>query len=113
MSAPINEGVNTTETGDETHNLTGHELGGVYSTSSKLSTPVTSENIVRQIKAATGPLNKKLEQLCELMKEIRQASPKCNEETAGLIQARRGPTAKGLTKILCIVQIDDEKSLTV
>ena len=44
------------ETGDETHELTGHESGDVNSASSSLSTPVTSAEVARQLKAATAPL---------------------------------------------------------
>ena len=61
MSVPFIEGVKTTETGDETHRLTGQEPGEVDSAGSILSTPVTSEEVARQIKTATDPLTEQLE----------------------------------------------------
>ena len=79
MSSPIVIGVRPNETGDETHSLTGQEPDDVNSCSSGLSTPVTSEEVARQVKAATDPLTKQLERLCEPMKELRQVPPKCNE----------------------------------
>ena len=85
MSTPIDEGVSIYETGNETHSLTGHEPGDVDSASSSLSTPVTSEEVARQINAATDPLTKQLERLCVLMKELQQVPPNCNEKTTGLI----------------------------
>ena len=47
MSTPIDEGVNTTETGDETHSSTCHKIGDVNSASSSLSTPLKSEEVAR------------------------------------------------------------------
>ena len=88
-SAQIDEGVNTTETGLATHSLTGHEPRDVNSASSSLSTlstPITSEELARQIKTATDLLTKQLQQLCCLMKVLRQVPPKRNKETPGLIQ---------------------------
>ena len=97
MSDPISERVNTTETGDETRSPTGHESGGVNNDGSYLSSPVTSEEVARQIKAATDPLTKQFERLCDIMKELRQAPSKRNEETAGLIQRSSRAPAIGST----------------
>ena len=57
-STPINEGVSKNYTSDETYSLTGHEPGEVNSLSSSSSTPITSEELVRQIKAAADPLTR-------------------------------------------------------
>ena len=70
MSDPSSEGVSTTETGDETHSLTGHEPKDVNRAVSSLCTPVTSEEVAKQIRAATDVLTKKLEWLDDLMKEL-------------------------------------------
>ena len=86
MSTPIDEGVNTSETGDETHSLTGREPGEVNNASSRLGTPVTSEEVDRQMKAATNPLTRQLERLCD---------PKRDEKTSGLIQ---GPLSALISK---------------
>ena len=87
MSNPIIDGVTTIETNDETHSLTDQELQDVNSAGSSLGTHVTSEEVVRQIKAATDPLSKQIKQQCDLMRELHQASAKRNEETGGLIQS--------------------------
>ena len=63
MRGPILEGVNTIETGDETHSLSGHEPEVVRSAASNLSIPVTAEEVARQINTATDPLTKQLERL--------------------------------------------------
>ena len=86
MSNPIKEGVNINETNDETHNLTGHELRDVSSADGIISVPVTSEEVTRQIKAATNPLTKQLDRLCDLMKELRQASAERNEDRSKALQ---------------------------
>ena len=86
MSPPIVEALSSKETGDQTHSLNGHEPEDVNRASSSLSTPVTSEEVGRQIKAATVPLTKQLEQICDLMKELRQFPLNRKEETTGLIQ---------------------------
>ena len=85
-NTPKDERVSTKGTGDETHSLTGHEPDDVNSSSSSLSSTVTSEDVVRQIKAATYLLTIQLERLWDLMKELRQLNWKRNEETTGLIQ---------------------------
>ena len=85
MSDPISEGVNTTETGDETQSLTGQEPGDVNSTGINLSAPVTSWEVTRQIRATIDAPTKQLECLCKLMKEFRQGPSKSNKDTSGLI----------------------------
>ena len=93
MSTPIVDGVNTSKTSDETHSLSGREPEGFGSAASKSSTAVTPEEVAIQIKAVTDPLTRQLEWLCDLMKELRQALSKRNEENSGL----RGLTALHLT----------------
>ena len=85
MSTPIDDGVNTNETGDETHSSAGHEPWVVTSASSCLSTPVTSEEVSRQIKTATYQLTNQFKQHFDLMKELQKVPPKRNEETNGLV----------------------------
>ena len=65
MSASIVEWVNTSGTGNETHSLSGHEPDGFGSAVSNLSTLVRSEEVARQIKAATGSLTRQLKLLCD------------------------------------------------
>ena len=91
MSAPIAEGVNTTGTVDETHNLGSHELEDVSSAASNLSALVTSEKVARQIKAASDRLARQLERLCGLMKKLRQAPTRRNEEIFGVTQGPSKP----------------------
>ena len=54
----MSDGVNTNETNNETRCMTDHELGDVNSASRNRITPIKSEEIVRQIKAAPDPLTK-------------------------------------------------------
>ena len=61
MSDPNSEGADTSETGDETHSLTGHEPGDVDCASRSLSTPAISAEIARQIEATTDYLTKQLD----------------------------------------------------
>ena len=68
MSAMNTEAVNISGTGVETHGLGCHELEDVGKAASSSSDPVTSEEVARQIDAATNPLPKQLERLCDLMK---------------------------------------------
>ena len=60
--------MNTSLTGENTHCLDGNEV--------QLATlslvPITSEEVARQIRAATEPLTKQLEMLCDLMRELRR-----------------------------------------
>ena len=79
------------ETGDGTYILNGHEPEDVNSATSSLNIPVTSEEVARQIKAATDPLTKQLERLCDLIEELRQVPPRRNEDTTGLIQRPSRP----------------------
>ena len=60
MSAPNSEEVNTSMTGDETHSLGSREVEDVGNAAASSSVPNTSEERVRQIKAATDPLTQQL-----------------------------------------------------
>ena len=86
MSFLFSEGVNTSETDDETRSLTGQKLGDIISTGSRQSISVTLEEVAQQIKTVTDSLTKQLELLCDLMKELCQAPLRRSEETSGLIQ---------------------------
>ena len=70
MSAPNLEEVNTSLTGDETHSLGSNEVEDVGNATTGSSIPLTSEEVARQIKAATGPLTKQLKTLCGQMREL-------------------------------------------
>ena len=52
LSAPNIEEANTGLTGEETHSLDGNELEDVNSIATNLSTPITSEEVSRLIRAA-------------------------------------------------------------
>ena len=86
MGAPNSEDVNTNVTGDKTHRLGSQEVEDVGKAATGASVPITSEEVARQIKAATDPLTKQLEKLCDLMRELRRDAPRRSEETSGLVQ---------------------------
>ena len=63
-------------------------------TSSSVS--VTSEEVVRQIKALTDPLTQQLAHLCELMQELRnEQAHRRHEETASSRAARASTSIAG------------------
>ena len=70
MSNRVSEGVNTNEARDETHRLSGHEPQDFNSAGGTLSSPVTSKDVARQIKAASDPLAEQLDHLSDLSKEF-------------------------------------------
>ena len=86
MSALNSGEMNASFTGDETHSLGSHGVEDVGNAAASSSVTITLEEVARQIKAATNPLIKRLEKLCNLMKELQQDTCKRNEETFGLIQ---------------------------
>ena len=61
MSELNSEGVNKIETNDETHSLTGQELGHGNSAGNNQSTCVTSKEVALQIKAVIDPLDRQLQ----------------------------------------------------
>ena len=91
LSAPTSEEVNTGLTGDETHSLGSHEVEDIGNAATSSSAPITSEEVARQIKAATDPLTKQLEKLCELLIELRRGTSRSSEETFGLVQGPPQP----------------------
>ena len=60
MNTPNIEEANTSLTGDETHSLHGNEIEDVNNAVTSFRTPFTSEEVARQIRAATDPLLKQM-----------------------------------------------------
>ena len=56
MRGPIVEEANTNSTGEETDSLDGKEIGDAKSAAIRISTPITSDEVAHQIRAATDPL---------------------------------------------------------
>ena len=56
-------------TDEETHSLDGNEVEDTSSAAASTSVPMTPE-VARQVIAATDPLKKELEKLCDLMVEL-------------------------------------------
>ena len=69
------------------------DLPGDINSASSLSTPVTSVEVAKQIKAATDPLTKQLNRLCDLMKELPQVPPKYKKRPLAQSNVIRRPTA--------------------
>ena len=86
MSNTVSEGVNTSETIDETETLNGQDLAYANSARNGPSSPVTSQECAQKSRALTGPLTKHLDLLCEPMKKLRQVPFGLNEEASGWIQ---------------------------
>ena len=84
MSTSIVERVNTGKTVVKSNSVSAHKLEVVKSVISNSSTLVTSEEVARQIKTASDLLIRQLERLCNILKELRQAPPKRNEQTSRL-----------------------------
>ena len=78
MSSPNIEEANTSLAGEETHSLDGNEIEDDDSAALSLSTPITSEEVARQIRAATDPLTRQLEKLCDLTLELRRDTSRRN-----------------------------------
>ena len=71
--------VNSTDTDDETSSLNGHAMTDVNSADNSPDTPVMSEEVARQMIAATGPLSKQLE-LCVIYLNI------CNKALSDVVK---------------------------
>ena len=80
-------GLNASLTGEETRSLDGNEVEDVNSATTGLNVPITSEKVARQIKAATDPLTKQFEKLCDLMGELRRDRVRRDEGTSAPTQA--------------------------
>ena len=72
MSTPSIEEANTSSTGEQTRSLGGNEAEDFNCAATTLSTPITSEEVARQIRVATDPLTRQLEKLCDLVLELRR-----------------------------------------
>ena len=79
----------TSLTGEETHSLDGNE--DVNNAAASLSVSVTSDEVARQIRAATDPLTNQLEKLCDLMRELRRDTARRDEGTSFSAQGPSGP----------------------
>ena len=98
MSSPNIEEANTRSTADETHSLDGNGMGEVNSDATSSSTAITSEEVARQIRAATDPLTKHLEKLRDFMLELHKDASRRNEETTALVQGPSRPPRERFDK---------------
>ena len=71
MSIPNTEEVNNSLTSDETHSSGSPEVEDVGNAAASSSLPITSKEVAWQIKAATDPVTKQLERLCDLISNER------------------------------------------
>ena len=94
MSCPNFEEASTSSTNEETHSLNGNEIKDVNSAATSLSTPITSEEVARQIKTATDPLTRQLEKLYDLMLEPRRDASRRIEETSAPVQGPSRPRSE-------------------
>ena len=85
MSGPNIEEANTSSTADETHSLDGNGMGEINSATTSSSTAITSEEVARQITAATDTLTRQLEKLRDFMLELHKDAPRRIEETSALV----------------------------
>ena len=81
----------TSLTGEETHSLDGNEVEVVNGAATGLTVPITSEEVARQIRAATDLLTKQLEKLGDLMKKLRPDTARRDEGTSAPAQGPSGP----------------------
>ena len=102
MSDPNTENVNTSGTSDKTHNLDSHALEDTRNAAITSSAAVTSEEVAKQIKAATHPLRKQLKRICDLLKELRQALPRRDQETSGLTQGPSRPNGSRFENVVLL-----------
>ena len=86
MSVPNIEEANASSTAVETHSLDGIRITEINSVATSLSTPNTSEEVARQIRAATDPLMRQLEKLCDIMLDFHKNAYRRNEETSLLVK---------------------------
>ena len=80
MSAPNSEEVNTRLTCDKTHGLGNHDVEDVGNAATSSNVPITSEEVARQIRAATSLLTKRLEKFCDLTRELRRDTSRRSEK---------------------------------
>ena len=84
MSNTVSEGVNTSETIDETETLNGQDLAYANSARNSPSSPITSQECAQKSRVLTSPLTKHL--FCKPLKKLRQVPFRLNEEASGWIQ---------------------------
>ena len=94
MSGPNITEANTSLTDEEKHSLDGTEIGDVNSAATSLNTPITSEEVARQIRAAPDPLTRQLEKLCDLLLKLRKDASRRNEDTSTPVQGPSRPLAE-------------------
>ena len=75
------------------------EIEDVNSAATSLSTPITSEELARQIKAASDPLKRQLKKLCDLMLELRRDTSRRNEGTSPQSTGLLGHVARDVTVV--------------
>ena len=83
--------MNTSLAAEETRSLDGNEVEDVKKAATGSSTPITSEEVARQNRAATDPSTKHLEMLCNLMRELRRDTVRRDEGTSAPAQGPSGP----------------------
>ena len=103
MSTLNIEEANASFAGEETHSLDGNEIEDVNSAATSLSTPITSEEVARQIRAATDCLTEQLEKLCDLMLELRRETSRHNKETYAPIQGPSRPGGERFDTKICLL----------
>ena len=94
--------MNTSLTGKKIHSLDGSEVEAVNSAATGLSVSITSEELARQFRAATDPLTKQLEKLCDLMRELRRDTVRRDQDTSAPAQGPLGPRGDMYDTILKI-----------
>ena len=99
MSAPDAGEVSTIMARKETITLDGNEVVDSSSAAAGTSVPITSEEVARQIRAATDPLTKQLEKHCDFIVEHRRGASRRNEGTFAPIQAPSGPRGERYDRI--------------
>ena len=85
--------MNTSLTREETHSLDGNDVEDSNSAATGLSAPIMSEEVARQIRAATDPSAKQLEMLCNLLRKLLQDTVRHDEGTSVPAEGSSGPRA--------------------
>ena len=91
--------MNTCLPGEETHSLDGNADANSAAATSIL--PITSQDVPRQIRAATDPLTKQLEKLCDLTKELHRDTARRNDGTSAQIQNHSGSRGEKYDSVPC------------
>ena len=83
--------VNTSLTSKKRHSLDGNEVEDVKRAATGFSVSIKSEEVARQFRAATDPLTKQLELLCDLMRDFRRDMVRRDEAISAPAQGPSGP----------------------